>query len=60
MVITIARIRLSHVNFPNLGLALFNIFVADMDGRIECTPSKLSDNTEMCSAVSMLGERDAI
>ncbi|GAB0205679.1 mitochondrial enolase superfamily member 1 [Grus japonensis] len=43
-----------------LGLALFNIFVGDMDSRIECTLSRFADNTKLCGGVNMLEGRDAI
>ncbi|GAB0179540.1 hypothetical protein GRJ2_000419300 [Grus japonensis] len=43
-----------------LGLALFNIFVSDMDSGIECTLSKFADDTKLCDAVNMLEGRDAI
>ncbi|GAB0185413.1 cAMP-dependent protein kinase inhibitor alpha [Grus japonensis] len=43
-----------------LGLALFNIFVSDMDSGIECTLSKLADNVKLFGAVSKLEGRDAI
>ncbi|GAB0185724.1 mitochondrial enolase superfamily member 1 [Grus japonensis] len=43
-----------------LGLALFNIFVGNMDNGIECTLSKFADNTKLCGAVNMLEGRDAI
>ena len=46
---------------PVLALAMFNIFVGNMDSEIECTLSKFSDNTELCSAVERLErEVDAI
>ncbi|GAB0181075.1 hypothetical protein GRJ2_000572800 [Grus japonensis] len=43
-----------------LGLALFNVFVGDMDSRIECTLSKFADDTKLCGVVDMLEGRDAI
>ncbi|GAB0204291.1 mitochondrial enolase superfamily member 1 [Grus japonensis] len=43
-----------------LGPALFNIFVGDMDSRIECTLSKFADGTKLCGVVNTLEGRDAI
>ncbi|KAK4815779.1 hypothetical protein QYF61_007197 [Mycteria americana] len=43
-----------------LGLALFNIFVGDMDSGIECTLSKFADDTKLCGAVNTLKGRNAI
>jgi len=43
-----------------LGLALFNVFVGDMNSGIEFTLSKFADNTKLCSTVNTLEGRDAI
>ena len=43
-----------------LGLALFNIFVGNMDSGIECTLSKFANDTELCGAVNTLEGRDVI
>ena len=43
-----------------MGLALFNIFVGDMDSGIERTLSKFADDTKLCGVVNMLDRRDAI
>ncbi|GAB0199296.1 triadin [Grus japonensis] len=43
-----------------LGLALFNIFVDDMDSWIECTLSRFASNTKLCGVVDMLEGRDSI
>ncbi|GAB0193315.1 hypothetical protein GRJ2_001796800 [Grus japonensis] len=43
-----------------LGLALFNIFVGDMDSGIECTLSKFANDTKLSGAIDMLEGRGAI
>ena len=43
-----------------LGLALFNVFVGDMNSGIECTLSKFADNTKLCGVVYRLDGKDAI
>jgi len=43
-----------------LALALFNIFIGDMDNGIECTISKFVNDTKLCGAVNTLEGRDAI
>ena len=43
-----------------LGQAAFNIFVGDMDSRIECIVRKLADDTKLCDVVNILDRRDAI
>ncbi|GAB0182829.1 mitochondrial enolase superfamily member 1 [Grus japonensis] len=43
-----------------LGLALFNIFVSNVDSGIECTFSKFADDTKLYGAISILEGRDAI
>ncbi|GAB0180625.1 mitochondrial enolase superfamily member 1 [Grus japonensis] len=43
-----------------LGPALFNTFVSNMDSGIECTLSKLADDTKLCGVLDTLKGRDAI
>ncbi|GAB0182934.1 mitochondrial enolase superfamily member 1 [Grus japonensis] len=43
-----------------LGPVLFNIFVGDMDGGIECTLSSFADSAKLCGAIAMLEGRDAV
>ncbi|GAB0183505.1 hypothetical protein GRJ2_000815800 [Grus japonensis] len=42
-----------------LGLALFSMFVSDVDSGIECTQQS-ADDTKLCGTVDMLEGRDAI
>ncbi|GAB0180751.1 mitochondrial enolase superfamily member 1 [Grus japonensis] len=43
-----------------LGPALFNIFVGNMDSKIECTLSKFANDTKLCGVFDTLEGRDAI
>ena len=43
-----------------LGPVLFNFFVGNMDGGIECTLSQFADDAKLCGVVNTLEGRDAI
>jgi len=43
-----------------LKLALFNIFVSDMDSGITCMLSEFADDTKLCAVVNMLERRSAL
>ncbi|PKU44721.1 rna-directed dna polymerase from mobile element jockey-like [Limosa lapponica baueri] len=45
---------------PVLGLALSDIFVGDMDSRIECILSKFANKTKLCGVVDTLEGRVSI
>ena len=43
-----------------VGLVLFNLFVADLDSAVECTFSKFVGDTNFCDVVNTVKIRDAI
>lgn len=49
-----------HPSMVHAGLILFNIFINDVDSRIECNLSKFTDNIKPSGTTDMLERRDAI
>lgn len=60
---SISKWRLVMGGFPQgsvLGIALFNVFVGDMDNRTESTLSMFADDTKICGTIDTLGGKDAL
>ena len=43
-----------------MGPVLFNIFINEVDSRIECTVNKISDDTKLTGTVDTIEGRDTI
>jgi len=43
-----------------LGPVLFNIFISDVDGEIECSLNRFADVTKLSGTIHLLEGRDAI